>query len=468
MPKDRYREFLAAKSQLSGRFGFKPTVIPDAAFDFQKTLIEWAVEKGRGAIFADCGLGKTLIQLAWADNVVQKTNGRVLIITPLAVGHQTVREGIKFGIEAVRSTDGSLNGTKIAVTNYERLHYFNPNDFEGVVCDESSILKNFDGATRAAITEFMRTRKHRLLCTATAAPNDYIELGTSSEAVGELGYMDMLLRFFKSNDNSYARGGGAQGRTRWSGDKSFGGKFRFRGHAEKDFWRWICSWSRAIRKPSDMGFDNGAFELPPLETRQHIVKANTPHPEHLFTLPACGLAEQRSERRRTLNERCELAAAIHNGCDEPSIGWCHLNSEGDLLTKLIPDAEQVSGDDSDERKEEIFDAFQTGKVRVLITKPTIAGFGLNFQHCARQTFFPSHSFEQWYQAVRRSWRFGQKNKVIVDVISSEGEANVLLNLQRKSLAAEKMFEHIVSLMGRELNIKAENLHTKKQKTPAWL
>jgi hypothetical protein len=464
-----YHNFLKNKTQLSGQFGFKPTFIPDRVFDFQKALIEWSVEKGRGAIFADCGLGKTLIQLAWAENVIRKENGPVLVITPLAVGHQTVTEGEKFGIEAIKSSNGKFpSGAKIIVTNYERLHYFDARHFVGVVCDESSILKNFDGATRAAITEFMRTQKYRLLCTATAAPNDYIELGTSSEAVGELGHIEMLQRFFKANDDSYAQGGGASGRTRFSGPESFVGKFRFRGHAERDFWRWICSWSRALRKPSDMGFNDGDFQLPPLETRQHVVKTETPPDEYLFTLPACGLAEQRSERRRTLNERCELTAEIHNTCGESSLAWCHLNSEGDLLAKLIPDSEQLSGDDSDERKEEVFAAFQAGKLRVLITKPTIAGFGLNFQHCARQTFFPSHSFEQWYQAVRRSWRFGQKKKVVVDVISSDGEASVLANLERKSEAASKMFDQIVSLMGQELNIKAINNHVKKQKIPTWL
>lgn len=454
-----YQAFLANKTQLSGRFGFNPTFIPDSAFDFQKALIEWSVEKGRGAIFADCGLGKSLIQLAWAQNISEKTNGRVLILTPLAVSHQTVREGDKFGISAVRSADGTFrsSGEKIIVTNYERLHYFNPNDFEGVVCDESSILKNFDGATRAAITEFMRTRKYRLLCTATAAPNDYIELGTSSEAVGELGFSDMISRFFKKEGNTTSRS-----------DEHRAGVWRFRGHAEHDFWRWICSWSRAIRKPSDMGFDAGKFELPPLETRQHVVTTHTPADEFLFTLPACGLAEQRSERRRTLNERCELAAEIHNKNGEQSIGWCHLNSEGDLLTKLIPDAVQVSGDDSDERKEEVFTGFQDGKIRVLISKATIAGFGLNFQNCARQTMFPSHSFEQYYQSIRRSWRFGQKKKVVIDIISSEGEANVLANPQRKSAAAEKMFTQIVELMGRELNIQSVNTHTKKAKAPTWL
>lgn len=454
-----YAKFLAGKTQLSGQFGFEPVFTLDAAFDFQAHLIDWSVRKGRAAIFADCGLGKTPIQLSWAQNIVQKTNGKVLIITPLAVGHQTIREAKKFGIEAARSIDGTFpsSGEKIIVTNYERLHYFNSNDFEGVVCDESSILKNFDGATRAAITEFMRTRKYRLLCTATAAPNDYIELGTSSEAVGELGFVDMLSRFFKKEGSTTSRS-----------DEHRAGVWRFRGHAERDFWRWICSWSRAIRKPSDLGFDDGKFKLPRLETRQHVVKAKTLPSEHLFSVPAHGLAEQRDERRRTLQERCELAAGIHNACGESSIGWCHLNSEGDLLTKLIPDAEQVSGDDTDERKEEVFNAFQTGGIRVLITKPTIAGFGLNFQHCARQTFFPSHSFEQWYQAVRRSWRFGQKKIVVVDVISSEGEADVLRNLQRKSDAADQMFAHIVQLMGRELNIKTQENHLKKGKVPSWL
>lgn len=457
----RYQDFLDGKRQLSGNFGFSPEFLPDFLFDFQKSLVEWSVNKGRAAIFADCGLGKTPIQLVWAENIVRKTNGRVLILTPLAVGHQTLREAEKFGIEAVRSSDEGLPSTgRIVVTNYERLHYFKPDDFEGIVCDESSILKNFDGATRSAITEFMRTRKYRLLCTATAAPNDFVEFGTSSEAIGDLGHMDMLARFFKANNGSL--------HPMYHSRAIQGAKFHFRGHAEHDFWRWICSWARAIRKPSDLGFEDGEFNLPPLETHQHIVKAETPPDKYLFSMPACGLSEQRDERRRTLQERCELAADIHNNCGESSIGWCHLNAEGDLLSELIPDAEQVSGDDPDERKEEVFSAFQAGGIRALITKPTIAGFGLNFQHCARQTFFPSHSFEQWYQAIRRSWRFGQKKKVVVDVISSEGEASVLANLQRKSEAADKLFKRIVELMGQELSIKSKGDHVTKEKLPSWL
>ncbi len=464
---DSYQSFLDSKRQLSGQFGFDPLFMPDQAFGFQRDLITWAVRKGRAALFADCGMGKTLMQLAWAENVAAHTGGRVLILTPLAVSHQTVAEAGKFGIEATRSNAGELK-SQIVVTNYERLHYFNPEDFEGVVCDESSILKNFDGSTKAAITEFMRTRKYRLLCTATAAPNDFIELGTSSEALGEMGHIAMLQRFFKSVSGSYASGGGADQRTRFSGDKSLSGNFYLKPHAARDFWRWVCSWARAIRKPSDMGYDDGKFKLPGLITREHIVKASNPNPEYLFDMPAVGLAEQRAERARTIDERCEMAAEIANTAKSAVVCWCHLNGEGDRLEKLIPDAVQVSGKDSDEAKEERFRAFESGEARVMVTKPTIAGFGLNWQHCHRQTFFPSHSFEQWYQAVRRSWRFGQDHDVTVDVIASEGEQRVLSNLNRKAEAAESMFGELVSLMNNELRIEAEDNHTQQPELPAWL
>jgi hypothetical protein len=462
-----YREFLNSRAQLENQHGFDPLWIHDGLFDFQKALVEWAIIKGRGAIFADCGLGKTPIQLVWAENIVRKTNKPVLILTPLAVSGQTVREGEKFGVECHRSRDGSLPG-KIVVTNYERLHYFNPSDFVGCVCDESSILKNFDGKTRDAVTEFMRRLPYRLLCTATAAPNDYIELGTSSEALGEMGHIDMLHKFFKSNDNSYAQGGrGGHQAGRWSKDP-FGGKFRFRGHAERDFWRWVVSWARAVRKPSDMGFNDGPFTLPPLEMKEYVIKAARTRDGWLFDVPAVGLQEQREERRRTLTERCEKAAELVSDTGEAAVMWCHLNDEGDLLSKLVPDAVQIAGKDTDEKKEEVFTAFQNGEIRVLVTKPTIAGFGLNWQHCAHQTFFPSHSFEQWYQGIRRSWRFGQDKPVKIDVVSSEGEAGVLRNMKRKSDAVDKMFARLVSLMNNELKIQKSNLYTKQEEVPEWL
>ena len=453
-----YEKFLDGKRQLSGNFGFRPTFMPEMLFGFQKELVRLAVEKGRFAEFADCGLGKTFIQLTWAQNVVEKTNRPVLILTPLAVGHQTVIEAAKLGVDAIRCPDGKLSPDhKIFVANYERLHYFNPNDFSGCVCDESSILKNFDGVIKAAITDFMRKMKYRLLCTATAAPNDFVELGTSSEALGDLGHMDMLGRFFKKTESTMSRK-----------DENRSGLYRFRGHAEKDFWRWVCSWSRSIRKPSDMGYSDDGFTLPELNTRQHIVKARTGNPEYLFDMPANGLAEQRAERSRSVTERCEMAAYIANGSKEQFVSWCYLNREGDALTKMIDGAVQVSGDDADEFKEETFSAFASGQIRVVVTKPKIAGMGLNWQHCHRQTFFPSHSFEQWYQSIRRCWRFGQKNPVTVDVITSEGETNVLANLMRKSEAADRMFANLVSIMKNELVL--EKLESKKQniEIPNWI
>lgn len=453
-----YESFIQSKTSLSGNFGFEPTFFPDAAFDFQRSLIDWSVRKGRAAIFADCGMGKTLMELSFAENVVRRENKPVLLLTPLAVGAQTVKEAAKFGIDAVRSLDGRHDGkARVVVANYERLHLFNSGDFAGTVCDESSILKNFDGVTKENVTNFMLKQKYRLLCTATAAPNDFIELGTSSEALGYLGYMDMLGKFFKKNQQTVSRK-----------DENRSGVYRFRGHAERDFWRWVCSWARAIRKPSDLGFDDGVMTLPPLVTQEHIVKTDKPAEGMLFTMEAVGLQEQRAERSRTIEERCELAASLVSGTGRPAILWCHLNSEADLLKKFVPDSVEVSGKDTDEEKEEKFDAFLSGQARCFISKPSLAGFGLNFQHCSHQTFFPSHSFEQWYQAIRRSWRFGQKRPVHVDVIASEGERGVLNNLNRKAAAAEKMFSHLVSLMNDELSIEKKQKSQKQITVPSWL
>ena len=443
-----YCEFLRQKTQLGGDSGFEPVWTPDFLYDFQRVLLDWSCRKGRSAIFADCGLGKTPVQLVWADNVVRHTNGRVLVLTPLAVAGQTVREGEKFGIDAKVSRDGKLN-SRVVVANYERLRYFSPHDFAGCVCDESSILKNFDGATKAAITEFMRGIPYRLLCTATAAPNDYIELGTSSEALGYLTRRHMLAQFFTHDGSNTA-------------------KWKLKGHARSDlFWRWMCSWSRALRRPSDLGFSDGLFELPPLVVRDHVV-ATIPGDGLLFTMPAVGLAEQRAERRSTIEARCELAAAMVSTTTEPAVCWCHLNDEGNLLERLIPGAVQVAGKDTDERKEEVLEAFSTGKIRVLITKPTIAGWGLNWQHCAHQTFFPSHSFEQWYQAIRRSWRFGQTHQVIIDVITSEGEADVMANMERKQHQADAMFENIVGRMSRLCETQKVEKASRKVMVPSWL
>lgn len=402
----------------------------------------------------------TIQQLVWAENVVRKTNRPVLILTPVSVASQTIREAEKFGMEAKRAVAGS-DEPVIRVTNYEKLHHFSPDEYGGMVCDESSILKSFDGATKTKITDFMRKLPYRLLCTATAAPNDYIELGTSSEALGYLGFMDMLNRFFKNARNNSATGGAY-------GKHGTSSQWRFRGHAEKPFWRWVCSWARSIRRPSDLGFDDGRFKLPPLNEREHIVKAVRPREGFLFSMPAVGLAEEREERRRTLQERCEMVAALVNKSGEPFVSWCHLNDEGDILEKLIPDAVQVSGKDSDESKEEKFDAFALGKVRGLITKPVIGAWGLNWQHCAHMTSFASHSFEQYYQSVRRFWRFGQTRPVVVDHVISDGEQRVLENLQRKSEQADRLFSELTRHMQDELAIVRGRTFTVAEEIPAWI
>ena len=461
-----YDAFLNKKTQLNGMDGFSPVSMPDFLFDFQKKLVEWSLLKGRCAIFADCGLGKTPMQLVWAENVVRHTNKPVLIMTPLAVGAQTMREAEKFGIDAHRSATGLLH-KGINIVNYERLHYYHPEDFAGAVCDESSILKSFDGARRLEITEFMRKMKFRLLCTATAAPNDYIELGTSAEALGELGYTDMLMRFFK-NDQHTIKPMVYRNKGKNLAQLDECAKWRFKGHAEVPFWRWVCSWARAIRRPSDLGFEDDGFILPELIEQDHLVIAKTLAPGMLFPLPAVGLTEQREERRRTIEERCTKVAELVSDTRKPALVWCHLNVEGDRLAALIPNAEQVSGDDSDEAKEEKFLAFTSGELRVLVTKPKIGAWGLNFQHCNHVTFFPSHSFEQYYQGVRRCWRFGQKYPVKVDIVTTEGEQSVLENLQRKAKAADKMFSALVDQMHKAISIDRNVTFTKIQENPSWL
>jgi hypothetical protein len=469
--KEAYAEFIANKSQLGDGQGFSPVWMPEFLFPFQKHLVDWSIRKGRSAIFADCGLGKTPMQLVWAENVVRKTNKKVLILTPLAVSSQTIREAKKFNIDCRRSSGELDTGAHIVVTNYEKLHHFNPNDFSGAVCDESSAIKSFDGKRRAEVTAFMRHLPYRLLCTATAAPNDYIELGTASEALGEMGYMDMLGRFFVNDQNSCkAVRRWTANQSGWASLSAGGGRgnWRFKGHAEDAFWRWVCSWARACRRPSDLGFEDNRFELPALEERDHVVKARTLADGCLFDMPATNFFEEREERRRTIAERCEAAAGLVADTKRPAVIWCHLNPEGDLLEKMIPDSRQVSGQDSDDEKEETFDAFASGALRVLVIKPKIGAWGLNWQHCSHVISFASHSYEQYYQAIRRCWRFGQERPVVVDLISSEGEASVKDNLRRKAEAADRMFTALVGHMNDSLKICRSADYKIKTEVPSWL
>lgn len=475
-----YAAFLERKSQSGSAVGFEPIWMPDFLFDFQKHIINWAVHRGRAAILADCGLGKTPMQLVWAENIVRKTNKRILDLTPLAVSGQTLREANKFGIDAGRSRDGKLPSSKIVITNYERLDHFDPADFIGVVCDESSIIKCVSGATRKKITRFISKMPYRLLATATAAPNDYVELGTSSEALGELSNSEMLKRFFRQLDDK-----GQKKETRdqdeaevaIKADSSYYqklayrvaqtiGQWRLKHHAVTPFWRWVASWALACRKPSDLGFSDDRFVLPPLIERDHTIEAGT-SPGMLFELPAFGLAEERDERRRTLKARCEFAAVLANH-RRPTVLWCHMNDEGDLLEEIIPGARQISGRTPDDEKEELYDAFSSGQLNKLVIKPKIGAWGLNWTHCSHTISFATHSFESYYQSLRRFYRFGQKNPVEADLITTPGEIRVMANMRKKAGKANVMFDRLVGEMNRSTRISRENIYTNKQEVPSWL
>jgi hypothetical protein len=450
-----YAELLERRAQLDSASGFEPLWLPDFLFGFQAHLTGWAVRQGRGALFADCGLGKTICELTWAQNVHKHTGKPVLLLAPLGVTFQVQDEAAKFGIEAAVSRDGSLPAP-VTVTNYERLHYFGPEALGAVVCDESSAIKSFAGRRRSEVTAFLRKMPYRLLATATAAPNDYTELGTASEALGHLGLMDMLARFFTNDQKT------SKAVRMWDG-----AQWRFKGHAEEPFWRWVASWVRAMRKPSDLGFSDEGFALPPLEYRQHVVEPGGPSGDGtLFDVPAVGLREERGEERRSLAERCAKAAELLADAS-PGIAWCHYNPEGDLLEKLIPGAVQVAGSDPLEAKEERLAAFARGEVRVLVTKPSVAGWGLNWQHCHRMTYFPSHSWEQHYQAVRRCWRFGQHSPVTVDIITTPGGAKALASLERKATQADRMFESLTAHMRDALSVRRSQVYDREVEVPTW-
>lgn len=650
-----YAQFLTGKSQSAVDAGFEPIFMPDCLFDFQADLVTWALRKGRAAIFADTGLGKTPMQLVWAENVVRKTGRPVLILTPLAVAAQTVREGAKFDIPVFHSRDGTIR-QGINVTNYERLHYYSPEGLGGVVCDESSAIKAFDGKRRKEVTRFLSKIEFRLLCTATAAPNDFIELGTASEALGVMTQSDMLGEFFRSSDK--ARHSLFKEGDFWNRQKYF-----FRAHAELPFWRWVCSWARAIRKPSDLGYDDGKFVLPELIETQYVVPTTFRYDGELFVRIARTLKEQREERRRSINERCAKVAELVAKEPGASLAWCQYNPEGDLLEEIIPGAVQVAGCDSDdwkelavewftgmrcichlkrgngwyklaacgnqnmprpegpntsliplnERSERVsvdrrrptlttcrpitppigingrghlnnvmqstrdggsatamtpsieqprsetpknidFESLESGSPtscastasllnatspflnpragavpsvgggiletpetiastsitamipgsfvascaqtaiggsgtsetiqnvslrqrctcghlsgkRVLITKPKIMSWGLNFQHCGHQIYFPSHSFEQFYQGVRRSLRFGRVGPVRIDVVATEGEAGVMANLQKKQRKADEMFARLTEEMNRAAGLVLPDRFTLPLEVPTWL
>jgi hypothetical protein len=447
-----YSDFIDTKRHKIGDYGFQPSYFPDFAFDFQRHIIEKAVNKGRMAIFADTGLGKTLIQIAIANNVVLHTNKRVIILTPLAVAFQFLLEAEKMGIDDIEYSKDGKHTKKIVICNYERLHYFDSADFECVILDESSILKNFDGKIKTQVTAFVRKIPYRFLSTATPSPNDYIELGTSSEALGYMGYMDMLGRFFKNNQNS-------------SDTKNIGEKFYLKPHAEKDFFSWVNQWSIMVRKPSDIGFSDDRYHLPPLTIDTHVVKNQSlvavDGQIHMFTPMAKTMSEIRHEQKMTEAERCEKAVALATG--KTSVYWCNTNKESSILKQADREAVEIIGSQSIEQKEETLIAFSRGEIKRVITKAKITGMGLNWQHCAHTVFFPTFSYEQYYQAIRRFWRFGQKNPVHVDMVISDGQTRVIDALKQKTQKADQLYTNLTTAVNTTWNERGKEFSQKTLK-----
>lgn len=430
-----YLSFLESKRHSIGNFGFNAKYFPEIAFDFQKMIIDKSIKKGRIAVFADTGLGKTLIQLAIANNIIQQTNKRVLILTPLAVAFQFILEAEKIGIDDIEySKDGKFT-KKIVICNYERLHYFNENDFIGVILDESSILKNFDGAIKNKITSFIKKVPYRFLSTATPSPNDYIELGTSSEALGYLGYTDMLTMFFKNNSGNNIKSSGRM-------LQNAGNDWYLKPHAENNFWQWVSQWAISIRKPSDLGFSDEKYILPNLLEKYTTVTNENPltidGQTLLFNFPAISFREIKAETRATINKRCEKAVELSKD-HEITVHWVNLNDEAKIIKELDRSCIEINGGMDIDKKEDILYSFSKGDIKKLITKTSITAFGLNWQHCNHTTYFPTYSYEQYYQAIRRFWRFGQKRDVTVDLVLSDGQTKIMESLQVKKQKANDMF-----------------------------
>jgi len=440
---NKYKEFIANKKHSIGNFGFSPKWIPDCAFDFQEYVINKSVEKGRIGIFADTGLGKTLIQITIAENIIRHTNKRVLILTPLAVAFQFIDEATRIEVDDIEHSKDGKFSKKIVVCNYERLHLLNPHDFECVMLDESSILKNFQGKIKDQIIAFIKKVPYRFLSTATPSPNDFIELGNSSEALGYMGYMDMLTKFFKSNQNSSD-----------SNNRNIGEKFYLKPHAEHDFFAWVNQWSIMIKKPSDLGFSNDGYDIPKLHSNKHIIKNDKQWTidgqKSLFAMPAKTMTEVREEQKLTIKERCETAVNLAE--NKTSVYWCNLNEESKLLSELDKEAVEIIGGMTIDKKEDILLSFARGDIKRIITKPKMTSMGLNWQHCNHTVFFPTWSYEQYYQAIRRFWRFGQKREVTCDVVISDGQSRVIQALEEKTQKAIELYENLVSHANQDFNI----------------
>lgn len=414
-----YQEFLASKREVPEQTGIEvdPETLNPNLFPWQRDVVAWALRRGRAALFEDCGLGKSFQQLEWSAALWRKFQKPALILCPVAVAEQTVREAAKFGIDApikaVASGSEVING--LNVTNYEKLmgdRGFNPSVFHSVVLDESSILKSYAGAVKRGLCEMFARTPYRLACTATPAPNDQMEIGNHSEFLGIMPSSEMLSRWF-INDTMKAGG------------------YRLRNHGRQDFWNWVASWAAAISKPSDIGHSDDGYSLPPLNVIEHVVESGVAAGRLFASSENLGITTALEEKRASIAAKAEIVAGLVNGSSDPWAVWVDTNYEADAIRPLIPDAIEVRGSDKESVKAERLLAFSTGKARVIITKPEIGGFGMNWQHCCNTTYFAGFSFERWYQSIRRLWRFGQTRPVNVHLVMSEGESSVAAVLKRK-------------------------------------
>jgi hypothetical protein len=415
-----YAEFLVRKFRSVAPAGIADEVRGDLPmFDHQRALVNWALRRGRCAIFADTGLGKTRMELAWAEAVHRHTGGDVLILTPLAVAKQMADEGVAIGVNVAILREASDVRPGVNVINYDRLHKLDADRFVGVVLDESSVIKHHNTKTLASLLRAFARTPYRLCATATPAPNDWTELGTHAEFLGVCTRVEMLAEFFVHD------GGETQ-------------TWRLKGHAKREFWKWVAQWGAMVRKPSDLGFDDGAYNLPALTLHEHTVESiNTG--AGLFALEAASLSERREARRDSIADRVSACVEMVNSDPQPWVVWCDLNAESDLLTAGIDGAIEVRGSQDVDEKESALDAFAHGRSRVIVTKPSIAGWGLNWQHCARMAFVGvTDSWESYYQAVRRCWRFGQNRQVQVHIFASDREGSIVANLKRKEQDAQAM------------------------------
>jgi len=457
---NNYEQFLEKKQIVDQKSGFEISLdeLNPMLFDWQKTIERWALARGRAALFEDCGLGKGLQQLEWANQIHKKEKEPILILAPLAVSEQTRQEGEKFGIPVNVCPSDSYIKNSINITNYEKLHKFKPEKFIGIVLDESSILKNFTGATRNEIIDSFCKTKYRLACTATPAPNDYMELGNHAEFLGIMTRAEMLATFFIN-------------------DTKDTGTWRLKGHVRNNiFWKWLSSWAVMINKPSDIGFDNDGFILPKIHYHEHIIPS-TAEPFGLLIEAASTLDERRQVRRETVELRVNEAAKIINGSEIPWVIWVNLNSEGEYATRQIHHAVEVAGRHTDEIKSERMIGFAKGRYRKIVTKPKIAGLGMNWQICNKAAFIGlSDSWEQFYQAVRRIWRFGQKHEVDIHIFIEEREGAVLQNIQRKDkqakLMTESMIKHMKDLTKKELEqtgkMSIDYFPSQEMELPSWI